>query len=86
MPDGINFQAPTISKINGYEFKHDDFTVGNKVIARNLIVTTTVFPLSLEEDDAHPDKFKIEISFFLPTGCYATMLIKQIIAKVLNNK
>lgn len=86
VPDGINFQAPTISKVDGYEFNQVDFAVGSKVASRNLIVTTTVFPLSLEEDDAHPDKSKIEISFFLPTGCYATMLIKQIITKVLNNR
>jgi tRNA(Glu) U13 pseudouridine synthase TruD len=41
-----------------------------------LNVTTTVFSKSIEKDKFHNDRYMLNISFYLPIGCYVTMLIK----------
>ena len=46
---------------------------------RSTVVSTQVNILSVEEDDLFPGKIKIHLSFFLPSGSYATCLIKQYI-------
>lgn len=76
------FQVRNILAVNGYEIDKDTYKVVQKEYVRNLLVTTTIFPISTGKDELNKGKHKIQISFFLPTGCYATMLIKQIFIKL----
>ncbi len=46
---------------------------------RPTVVQTQIRCNSIEEDDLHHGVFKCQFSFFLPSGCYATMCIKQLV-------
>jgi tRNA pseudouridine13 synthase len=46
---------------------------------RPTVVQTQMRCNSVEEDDLHSGAFKCQFSFFLPSGCYATMCIKQLV-------
>jgi tRNA pseudouridine13 synthase len=45
---------------------------------RATVIQTQISCGTLEEDDAFPGKARCELSFFLPSGCYATMCVKQL--------
>lgn len=79
------FRVHNVLAVNGYEINKNTFKATPKKFMRNLFVTTTVFPASITEDELNKNKYKVQISFFLPAGCYATMLIKQIFLKLNNN-
>ncbi|MCB0223116.1 MAG: tRNA pseudouridine(13) synthase TruD [Anaerolineae bacterium] len=46
---------------------------------RPVFITVPVFILDQFADELHPGDQAVTVSFYLPTGCYATMLIKQLI-------
>lgn len=46
---------------------------------RSTVVQTQIRCNSIEEDELHRGAFKCQFSFFLPSGCYATMCIKQLV-------
>lgn len=46
---------------------------------RSTVVQTQIRCNSIDEDDLHQGAFKCQFSFFLPSGCYATMCIKQLV-------
>jgi tRNA pseudouridine13 synthase len=46
---------------------------------RPTVVQTQIRCNGIEEDDLHHGAFKCQFSFFLPSGCYATMCIKQLV-------
>ncbi|HBW47365.1 TPA: tRNA pseudouridine(13) synthase TruD [bacterium] len=82
LPTTQSFQCPYICEVNGYEFEDEKFTDKRKVKNRNVVVATTIYADNLEKDELHRNKKKLTISFFLPTGSYATMIIKQIFLKI----
>lgn len=82
IPDKNIIRVINIFSCMGYSFDKNTFTAIKKEKQRNLIVNTTVFPLHIDKDELNKSKYKIMISFFLPTGCYATMIIKQIFLKL----
>lgn len=82
LPTTRSFQCPHICEASGFEFVKEKFTVKPKINSRNIVVATTIYAHDLENDDLHNGKKKLTISFFLPTGSYATMVIKQIFLKI----
>ncbi len=82
LPVDYLFQCPHICEVKGYEFMTEKFSIQPKTNERNLIVATTMYAHNLEKDKLHKNKKKITLSFFLPTGSYATMIIKQIFLKL----
>lgn len=50
---------------------------------RPTVIQTNVYIDSIEEDDVYEGKYKINMSFFLPKGSYATNMIKQLIIQSL---
>lgn len=76
------FQIHNILAVGGYEIDKDTYKTVQKEYVRNLPITTTIFPVDITKDELNKGKHKIQISFFLPTGCYATMLIQQIFIKL----
>jgi len=82
LPTTHSFQCPHIYEADGYEFVEDTFKGKKKINSRNVIVGTTIYAHDLESDELHKGKKKLTVSFFLPTGSYATMIIKQIFHRV----
>jgi len=82
LPISLNFNISNLFSIDGYSFVEKRFSALKEKFTRNLIVTTTVFPLDISRDEFHKGKYQIKVSFFLPTGCYATMFIKQIFLRI----
>ncbi len=75
------FKHPNLCTTSGYGISGPEFEVGPKQKQRNVAVTTCVYPLEIGPDELHPGQWQVKIEFFNPTGCYATMLIKQLILK-----
>jgi tRNA pseudouridine13 synthase len=84
LPTVNSFQCPHICESKGYELVDSEFTVKPKINKRNLIISTTVYAHELKNDEFHKGKKKITLSFFLPTGSYATMIVKQIFSNLKN--
>lgn len=59
--------------------------VKEKEFTRSLISDTVVYNHGIEKDDIFQEKYKIRLEFYLKTGCYATMLIKQLIQQAEEN-
>ena len=72
--------------VKGYKFDADNFNVNDYDFKRNIIFQTIVYAGEVEDDAIFANKKCITLSFFLPTGCYATMMIKQIIKQALEEK
>lgn len=51
-----------------------------KSTERSLIVKPESFDFKILEDDLYVNKLKLELEFILPSGSYATMLVKRIFA------
>lgn len=90
---GLKYIFPTfiddsiIGLFNKLQYKYKrHIVVDNEIVAietnRPAIVTTNVTFGKVEPDDLNHGKYKFNISFFLPPGCYATMLIKQLITRL----
>ena len=85
--DGISFRMPeekrTMAKLMAEDFpegKIGSFRVMTleQKVPRKLLVTTNVNFLGCEDDEFHPGKAVLTVSFFLPMGAYATMAMKQL--------
>lgn len=49
---------------------------------RPTVIQTQIIFHSLEKDDLYKNAYKCDISFFLPSGCYATTCVKQMVNTV----
>ncbi len=83
LPKKDLFILPNIFSVNSYDI-NEDYKIFKTTTSRNLSVTTTVFPFDIKRDELNKNKYCLRVDFLLPTGCYATMLIRQIFIK-LNN-
>jgi len=79
-----SFLCPQFCDIKGYEFSAENFLVKRKIYNRNLIVATTIYIDKAVDDELYSGKKKVVLSFFLPTGSYATMIIKQLFLRLKN--
>jgi len=78
LPTNSVFQCPHLCEVGGYELITENLLVKSKPNKRNLLVATNMYVHDLESDELHKNKKKITLSFYLPTGSYATMIIKQL--------
>lgn len=85
IPQDLSFISTNVCKINGYSFQEKEFSIDSRIKTRSLIINTNIFVVGINNDELNRLKWKATISFFLPTGCYATMLIKQIFIKYMQN-
>ncbi|MBE6129707.1 MAG: tRNA pseudouridine(13) synthase TruD [Erysipelotrichaceae bacterium] len=85
--EGITFRMPkekrTMAGLMAEDFPEEEigtFRVKTleQAVPRKLLVTTNVNFLSCEDDEFHPGKSVLTVSFFLPMGAYATMAMKQL--------
>jgi tRNA pseudouridine13 synthase len=77
---------PILFSTQGYSYDKQTQAISSKLKTRNMVVTSTVYPIEITDDQYNSGMKAIELSFFLPTGCYATMLVKQLIIKATNGK
>lgn len=85
IPLADTFNIPNVVTAPAFRFSEDDYTVTEKDFTRSLVTTTTVFALDIMQDILHKRRSAILVSYFLPTGSYATMLIKHLMAQVKNH-
>lgn len=69
--------APLTLSINGYTLR-EDLGIGTRQKARSSFISTTIFTSNKRPDSFFPKKHSLNLQFFLPTGSYATMLVKQL--------
>jgi len=85
IPQDLSFISANICKINSYYFREKDFSTGSRIYTRSLIINTNVFVVDINNDELNKSKWKVTMSFLLPTGCYATMLVKQMFIRYMQN-
>lgn len=62
---------------------YNDANGRNKFQApRATVIQTQIFCNGIEPDELHNDAYRCEFSFFLPSGCYATMCVRQFVNMV----
>jgi len=82
LPINNLFKCPQMCEVKGYEFNPEEFSTNSRISKRNLMVSTTIYTHDLEEDELNENMKKLTISFYLPTGSYATMIIKQLFLRL----
>lgn len=71
--------------IDGYRFNKETFKAEPAKITRDMILPTVVYGGQMMDDELFKGKKRILLSYFIFTGCYATMVAKQIIKTALGN-
>ena len=71
---------------NGYRFNKETFAVEREEKTRDMILPTVVYAKDIEDDEIFVGKKRILLTYFIFTGCYATMVAKQIIKAALEEK
>ena len=79
-----NVAFPPFFTSRSYDFNWQNNQKITKVKTRPANITAAVFLLNRGEDEIFKGREVITLSFILPTGCYATMLVKQLLLKVSN--
>ncbi len=64
---------------DGYRFDRETFEITERRVSRNVFSSTAIYADSLAEDELYNNKYRVTLSFFLHTGSYATMIVKQFI-------
>jgi len=70
----------------GFAYSVEDKNVYSKEMARTSCVNTSVICYKPEKDEIFDGNFSVLLDFFLPTGSYGTMLIRQLLLQMENNK
>lgn len=78
IPSVKNSRLYSLWRVKGYEINGRNFRITRNEKVRNLVVNTAVYSSEPKHDDINKGRYKITLDFYLPTGCYATMLIKQL--------
>ena len=82
LPTNVNFMPVSEFKVDGYRFDPETFTVNRRDFKRNIAYPTTIYADAPKDDELFPGKKCLRLSFFLSTGCYASMMIEQIMRAV----
>jgi len=82
LPNDINFTSPTSCEVDSFRFEPEPYAAEPTVYKRNLIFQTIFFPSEISDDDMHPGKYKLDLSFFLTSGSYATMAVQQLMMRI----
>lgn len=82
LPSSREFICPQLCDISGYEFSEKSFSVKRAPYVRNLVVATTLYAHDIADDELHKKRKKVTLSFFLPTGSYATMIVRQLFLRL----
>ena len=82
LPENSDFIAPQKISSKSYALNFSNLKIKEKIKGRSLAVQTTIYVLGFGKDKIYKSRYCITLSFFLPTGCYATMFIDQLIALV----
>ncbi len=72
--------------IDGHRFNKETFVAEEAKISRDMILPTVVYASDLRDDEIFKGKKRILLSYFIFTGCYATMVAKQIIKTALEEE
>ncbi|MBD1583325.1 tRNA pseudouridine(13) synthase TruD [Pseudoalteromonas sp. S16_S37] len=81
-PKNVKDVLPILLDHSGYKYKRyiaheNEFRA--REVERPVLVQVFIRCDDLEEDELHPGHFKCRFQFFLPSGCYATMVLKQLL-------
>lgn len=70
----------------GYHFNRETYEITKRDNVRNIFSSTAVYADRMAEDEIFEGKYRVTLSFFLHTGSYATMIVKQFIKASLEEK
>lgn len=77
-----DYSAP-LSSVLSIEVEKKDWQTGRNyhtIKTRPVIITVPVFVIDKSDDRLHSGQYQaVTVTFYLPTGCYATMLAKQLL-------
>ena len=85
-PSSVTNLPTGIFYADGFSFDKETFSVSPRKNGRNITLPSTVYVDSKMPDELFPGKTRLTLSFFLSTGGYATMMVKQIIKKALEEE
>lgn len=86
IPRKSSFLSQTRVAIEAFDYDSIKMKVSKKIKERSPLAQTTVYCSELFKDRIHKGKYSLHLSFFLPTGCYATMMVRQLVAWALKEE
>lgn len=75
-----------IFSCTGFSYSIDEGKVQEKTMNRTSYITTYIKCYEPQRDKIFNRKYSLMLDFFLPTGSYGTMLIRQLLIKMLEGK
>ncbi|MFD1708567.1 tRNA pseudouridine(13) synthase TruD [Siminovitchia sediminis] len=66
--------------------KSEGGKIFDRISSRPTVIQTFIENIKVDKDELYSDSLKMTVSFYLPSGCYATMAIKQWIFFLQKNK
>ena len=78
MPLKSDYISSSQLSSDGFDFDTEKKRVIKKRKSRNLVTHTVVYSSDVRRDSLNNNKKAITLSFLLPTGCYATMMVRQL--------
>lgn len=77
-PEMRTAELPVLHQIETHEFDFTKNIAIKKIKSRPTYITTAVYLRKSMIDNINKGKYACTLEFYLPTGCYATMCIKQL--------
>jgi tRNA pseudouridine13 synthase len=77
-----DFDTQLRVSVDGYAWRSEEFACVAEPYSRSVVYHTQIFVEAVDVDDAHPGRWAVQLSFMLPSGSYATMLVAQLLARV----
>lgn len=79
----IDRATPTLVHADAFSIS-DDSKISKRLKHRAAFTATTVYVTDIDDDEYFTGKKAVTVQFLLPTGSYATMLVKQLIYALMN--
>lgn len=82
LPENNVFMVNSAFECPGYAYSASDQIIKEKVMRRTSVVYTTINTEDVTNDSYNQGKKCLALNFFLPTGSYGTMLIRQLFLRM----
>jgi len=83
----LDVDRPTPTLLHAEAFtRSDEGKISKRLKHRAVFTSTTVYVTDIDDDEYFIGKKVVTVQFLLPTGSYATMLVKQLMETLTENK
>ena len=84
VPDDIkNLSMPIVHEFHDYYYDSTNDCIKDRITNRSIVNEVKFFFSLPQKDDLNHNKFKLSLTFYLPSGCYATCAVQQLLRNLI---